>query len=512
MHPPPTAPSRASALPTRPVLGVQPAMARRVSPTKAAGPAAGAALFEKRSLSTLSGVGMPIYGWSVPLDHTFPYVAAAKRWGASALPSCHRYASARSIAVVLMIPASHRVFSLLPSSPLFSLFFLDTNNNNDNNNFFNNNNNNNNNNFFNTVPCRMDRRKPKAGRGPATKSIRKLGMFMRLRKDAQQTRAAGGVPAVEVSHPAPLAQEHGVPLGGLGGGTIGRGWRGDFNRWQLQPGVYSYKAVAADQFVLHVRQDGETVLHVVLHPGRSSSKNLGAWNWGLQGSQAQYRALYPMAWTEYTFAHLGLRLVCQQISPVLPGNYTSSSLPCAVFEWTVENSGVAPLEVTLTFTFQNGTGAPDDKAGGHTNHLFNEQGPDATASGVLLRSVDACASLFGWLTYLSYSSSPGMPGSSPTPWPLQPRRRQPCACPARRASTPAAPALTCGRRWPTARLTRRTTPGPRPLASASRVPWPHRCACGPTARARQPLRSPGTTPRSPSLVYTYTKERGERSK
>ncbi len=38
-----------------------------------------------------------------------------------------------------------------------------------------------------------------------------------------------------------------MPLGGLGGGTIGRGWKGDFNRWQIVPGMYTYDQVHADQ-------------------------------------------------------------------------------------------------------------------------------------------------------------------------------------------------------------------------------------------------------------------------
>ena len=34
-------------------------------------------------------------------------------------------------------------------------------------------------------------------------------------------------------HPGPHA---GVPMGGLGGGAIGRGFKGEFRRWSLQPG------------------------------------------------------------------------------------------------------------------------------------------------------------------------------------------------------------------------------------------------------------------------------------
>ena len=42
----------------------------------------------------------------------------------------------------------------------------------------------------------------------------------------------------------------GVPLGGIGCGSIGRGWKGDFNRWQLTPGMYNYTYVEANQVSL----------------------------------------------------------------------------------------------------------------------------------------------------------------------------------------------------------------------------------------------------------------------
>ena len=39
----------------------------------------------------------------------------------------------------------------------------------------------------------------------------------------------------------------GVPIGGIGCGTINRGWKGDFCRWSLKPGIYTYDVVEANQ-------------------------------------------------------------------------------------------------------------------------------------------------------------------------------------------------------------------------------------------------------------------------
>ena len=39
----------------------------------------------------------------------------------------------------------------------------------------------------------------------------------------------------------------GVPIGGIGCGAINRGWKGDFCRWSLRPGIYTYDIVDANQ-------------------------------------------------------------------------------------------------------------------------------------------------------------------------------------------------------------------------------------------------------------------------
>ncbi len=55
-------------------------------------------------------------------------------------------------------------------------------------------------------------------------------------------------------NPGPYA---GVPLGGVGGGSIGRGFRGDFRRWTLRPGKTVQRLVHANQFSVRVASRGE---------------------------------------------------------------------------------------------------------------------------------------------------------------------------------------------------------------------------------------------------------------
>lgn len=68
-----------------------------------------------------------------------------------------------------------------------------------------------------------------------------------------------------------------------------------------------------------------------------------------------------------------MRLIGRQISPVVPHEYRDSSLPCAVFVWTVQNVGTEERRVSLTFTFKNGTGNKKmDAEGAPTTAPFAE--------------------------------------------------------------------------------------------------------------------------------------------
>ncbi|KAK7867239.1 hypothetical protein R5R35_000233 [Gryllus longicercus] len=167
-------------------------------------------------------------------------------------------------------------------------------------------------------------------------------------------------------------QIYGVPIGGIGCGTIGRGFQGEFCRYQLTPGVYSYNIVAANQFIVTIRnENGKTIYQQVLSPRPQPRQELSCWKWQFPGWNAQYRALYPQSWTTYKILEHNIILTCHQISPVIPHNYKDSSVPGAAFVWSVENCGDEQKDVSITFTFKNGIGGQEDKAGGCWNESFS---------------------------------------------------------------------------------------------------------------------------------------------
>jgi non-lysosomal glucosylceramidase len=119
----------------------------------------------------------------------------------------------------------------------------------------------------------------------------------------------------------------------------------------------------------------------VLFPGQPADGSLSKWRWDLPPASARYQALFPRAWTTYDDPLPGIRLTCRQLSPVIAHNYQESSYPVSEFRWRIENHGPLRARIGLMFTFQNGMGAPGDRAGGHANTPFEQDG----CTGILLR-------------------------------------------------------------------------------------------------------------------------------
>ena len=98
------------------------------------------------------------------------------------------------------------------------------------------------------------------------------------------------------------------------------------------------------------------------------------WNW--KSPNGEYSGCFPRSWTDYDVKHLDkrLKISCKQISPVIPNNYKESSYPVCLFVWSIENTHPKKsIDVSLMFTFQNGTGQLSDYKGGHKNQKFQQE-------------------------------------------------------------------------------------------------------------------------------------------
>jgi len=214
-----------------------------------------------------------------------------------------------------------------------------------------------------------------------------LPVIFRLQQRARKGKSSGFDPVnfFNAVNPGP---HMGVPLGGIGCGSITRGWRGDFLRWQLRAGFYHHQRVFADQFSVFAKRAGKKPQVQVLYTGEPETDQLSSWQWNMNPQCATYHALFPRAWTVYENPLPGLELICEQISPVIPQNYTESSYPVCVFNWKIKNTLNTPVQAGLMFTFQNGYGTTSDLAGRHNNRIFNRHAAGkrkATILGVKLK-------------------------------------------------------------------------------------------------------------------------------
>ncbi|XP_061337487.1 uncharacterized protein LOC133284485 isoform X2 [Gastrolobium bilobum] len=215
-------------------------------------------------------------------------------------------------------------------------------------------------------------------------------MWSYVREEASHGRKAPIDPFTRESCKPSASQ--GVPLGGMGSGSISRGFRGEFRQWQIIPGLCEASPVMANQFSIFISRDGgskkfASVLAPGQHEGLGSSRNaddrgISSWGWNLSGQHSTYHALFPRAWTIYDGEpDPELKISCRQISPFIPHNYRESSLPAAVFVYTLVNTGKERAKVSLLFTWANSIGGSSHKSGDHVNEPFiAEDG----VSGVLL--------------------------------------------------------------------------------------------------------------------------------
>ncbi|XP_021719144.1 non-lysosomal glucosylceramidase-like isoform X1 [Chenopodium quinoa] len=171
-----------------------------------------------------------------------------------------------------------------------------------------------------------------------------------------------------------VTSDHGVPLGGIGAGSIGRSYKGEFQRWQIFPRTCEDKPVLANQFSVFVsRPNGEKYSSVLCPPNPemlkgTTASGIGSWDWNLKGNYSTYYALYPRSWTVYDGEpDPTLSIVCRQLSPIIPHNYKESSFPVAVFTFTLSNFGNKEAEVSLLFTWTNSVGGNSGSSGNHYN-------------------------------------------------------------------------------------------------------------------------------------------------
>ena len=201
----------------------------------------------------------------------------------------------------------------------------------------------------------MDAEPPTPGkprRYPWRLALKMMSVLLRIRRQKKLAGRGAEPPSGFSMKPIDDGYNQGVPIGGIGAGSIGRSYRGDFARWHLLIGEHVYHPSLPNQFHVRIESDGR-VFCQTLNPRQDPPGRLSTWAWGLDGSRATYYALFPRAWTVYDFHDYGIELVMEQISPVMAHNYKESSYPVGVFNWKARNVSNRSTRVSVMLTWEN---------------------------------------------------------------------------------------------------------------------------------------------------------------
>ncbi len=152
---------------------------------------------------------------------------------------------------------------------------------------------------------------------------------------------------------------HGMPLGGLGAGCIGRSHRGDFNLWHIDGGEHVFQSMPACQFSLFEQGGDSPGQAFALCTEAPADGSLSTWCWYPSSSASHdtgtYHALYPRSGFAYRQVFQA-EIECEQFSPVWAQNYQESSYPVAVFVWTARNPTNCPITLSLMMNWHNMVG------------------------------------------------------------------------------------------------------------------------------------------------------------
>lgn len=128
-----------------------------------------------------------------------------------------------------------------------------------------------------------------------------------------------------------------------------------------------FKKITLNKFLASWRHIASYIIVLTSRHGRKDDDlGISSWGWNLSGECSTYHALFPRAWTVYDGTVLflesfflicllsyccnnsncvniqisgepdpELKVSCRQISPFIPHNYRDSSLPTAVFVYSV---------------------------------------------------------------------------------------------------------------------------------------------------------------------------------
>jgi non-lysosomal glucosylceramidase len=178
----------------------------------------------------------------------------------------------------------------------------------------------------------------------------------------------------------------GMPLGGIGAGSVMYNFCGSFGPFYMKPGAYQERFLT--QAAFHVREEvnGKTTAYTL-----ATEDVLPAWK-RLNKGDADYKALFPKATFDYKLFQTRISLL--QFSPVIKENYRETSYPVGMFVFKAKNYSKETVTLSFMFTFPNAAHLMPPSDGAKNNllpsrrGLFNKALKDKAQTAIVLGASD----------------------------------------------------------------------------------------------------------------------------
>jgi len=169
------------------------------------------------------------------------------------------------------------------------------------------------------------------------------------------------------------------PLGGIGTGSISLGGWGQLRDWEIMNRPAKGKVITDGFFAIRTKTKKGTTAKVLQGPIGGSLVMDGHGSKRLTGEglphfrQVSFKGEYPFAEMKMTDPAMPVEVTLEAFNPFIPLNDKDSSIPVAIFLYTVRNITSAPVDVTIFGNLRNAIG--DDKTPeGRINEALREPG------------------------------------------------------------------------------------------------------------------------------------------
>ena len=166
-----------------------------------------------------------------------------------------------------------------------------------------------------------------------------------------------------------LAKNICFPLGGIGAGCIGLSGTGRLSRWEIKNRPDKLGVNGFSHFAIKAERGGKVLDARILHgpfqgdlhgdpvAGEYETYGFGARQENLAGMphfrEVTFEGKFPVARLEFADKRFPGQVELLAFSPFIPGDSEASSLPVAMFEFTVSNNSEKVIDYSIVGTMAN---------------------------------------------------------------------------------------------------------------------------------------------------------------